>query len=67
MEIVLLEQIVERRPADPEQFGGVRDIAFAARQRVADHLAVGLLARALEVERLRFLVGRAVEVEIGRA
>src|SRR3546814_9251680 len=43
---ILLEQIIERRPADPEQFRGGRDIALALRHRAADRDAVGGLARA---------------------
>src|SRR3546814_13241736 len=61
MEAVILEQIVQRRPADPEQLGGVRDIALGARQCVADRLPVGTLARGLEVD--RGLVGGRVEID----
>ena len=48
---VLLEQIVERRPADPEQLGGAGNVAVGLGQRLADDLAVGGLARGLEVDR----------------
>ena len=54
LQIVLLEQIVQCRATDPQQLGGVGDIALAASQGVADDLAVSPLACRFEVERLGF-------------
>ena len=63
LQLVLLEQVVEGRPADAEQLGGAGDVVVAAGQRLADGAAVGLLARGLEVDRQRVVVDRR-EVEI---
>src|SRR3546814_7654164 len=48
---ILPEQVIERRPADPEQLRGGRDIALALRHRAADRDAIGRLARAVQVDR----------------
>src|SRR3546814_1995346 len=61
---ILLEQIIERRPADPEQFRGGRDIALALRHRAADRDAIGGLARAAQVEPRLFAFAAARHVEV---
>ena len=38
--MILLEQVVERGAADPEQLGRARDIIFGAGQRLTDGAAV---------------------------
>src|SRR4051812_41258748 len=63
LEVIGLQQIIKGGAADPEQPGGARDIAFGAGERAADGLAVGDLARGLQVYRHR--VGDGLEVEIG--
>ena len=66
--LILLEQVVERRPADPEQLGGARDIVLGAGQRLADRPAVGDFARGAEVDRQRAgLAAAAAQVEVGGA
>src|SRR5688572_5669750 len=66
LQIIMLEQVVERRPADPEQTGRVRDVALAPRQRMADDLAIGPLARAFQIEHVRIVLGSFLQIEIGR-
>ena len=53
LQAILLEQVVERRPADPEQLGGARNIVVGAAHRLADGLAVGDFARGAQVDRAR--------------
>src|SRR3546814_17539049 len=61
---ILLEQIIERRPADPEQFRGGRDIALALRHRAADRDAVGGLARAAEMQPRLFAIFAAARARM---
>ncbi len=51
LQTILLEQIVERRAADPEQLGSARDIVLGAAHRLADGLAVGDFARGAQIDR----------------
>src|SRR3546814_17552140 len=53
---ILLEHIIERRPADPEQFRGGRDIALALRHRAAERDATGGLARAAAIQTRLFAI-----------
>src|SRR5690606_926779 len=41
LDLVLLEQVVERRPAGVEHAGGLGDVAVGNRQRLAQRLALG--------------------------
>src|SRR3546814_4623315 len=50
LESVLLEEVVKRRAADPEQLGGAGDVVLGAGEGLANGLAVGLLAGRLEVD-----------------
>src|SRR6185312_10803464 len=50
-EAVLLQQIVKRGAADPEQFRRARDIVLGPAHRLADGLAVGDLARGAKIDR----------------
>src|SRR4029450_4915589 len=69
LQVVLLEQIVKRRPADAEQFGGARNVVVGPRQRLADRAAVGGLAGSAEGDRHRHFAARLgmAEVEVGGA
>src|SRR5690242_20559830 len=62
VEAISLEQIIKRRAADPEQSRGAGDVAVGARQRVADRLAVGGLARGLEIDDGAVVLAFQIEV-----
>src|SRR6056297_1964260 len=51
-ETVLIQQVVQRRPGDAEQFRRPRDVPVGLDQRQPDGLRLGLLANLAEVQRL---------------
>src|SRR3546814_5433116 len=63
LESVLLEEVVKRRAADPEQLGGAGDVVLGAGEGLANGLAVGLLAGRLEVDGKATLLADA-EIEV---
>src|SRR5690349_23436677 len=63
-EAVLLQQIVKRRAADPEQFRRARDIILGPAHRLADGLAVGDLARRAKVDRKNVVARNDTRLEI---
>jgi uncharacterized protein len=67
LHVVLLEEVVKRWAADPEQLGSVRDVPLAARQRLADHAPIGLFARRLQVEHVLSGLVSAGEVKVIRS
>ena len=45
-----MQQVVEGRPADAEQLGGLDDVAVGARERRDDCAALGLFAHGAQIE-----------------
>ena len=66
--MILLHQVVERRPADAEQLGRSADIIVGPGQRLVDGAPVGHLAGRAQIDgqRFAFPAVRAGKVEIGR-
>src|SRR5919197_255323 len=59
---MLLEQIVERGPADSELTGGATDVAFRPKERVHDHLPLHTIPRLAQGQPLARGGGRDPEV-----
>ena len=53
LDVILPEQIIQRRAADAQQLGRARDIALGPRQRMADRLSVRQFAHRLQVQDFR--------------
>src|SRR5690606_37915347 len=64
LQAILLQQIVQRWAAYPEETCSTGDVSLAAGERVADDLAVRPLARALEVEHVGIVFRSFLEVKI---
>src|ERR1044071_8907139 len=57
LQTILLQQVIQRRPADPEQLRRARNIVVGAAHRLANCLAVGDLAGSAKVDR-KYVVAR---------
>src|SRR5512142_245199 len=66
LQMILLQKVVERRPADPEELGRTRDIILAPAHRLSDRLSVSDLASSAKIDGLNFLIGVPGKIEIGR-
>ena len=63
MDLILLEQIVKRRPTDAQQLCSVRDIALCACNRSPDGVPVGSLACCFQVQYAIIVVDQ-IELQI---
>ena len=66
MQTILLDQVVQRRPADPEQLGSAGDVVLGAAHRLADRLAVGNFPRRTQVDRQHVIAwdDSCLEIEV---